>query len=423
MTPRLARICLAVAGALVATAAAATVALADAGPHQLSQNNGTAGLSGDCAACHRAHTAQAADLLRSSLPGLCLTCHNGTGATTDVLDGVQFVPDGAGAPTATVLGALRGGGFSFALIDSSNPARLISNGSFLGKVGVLAVAAKEPVTSTHGGTGTVWGNGPDGTPGAGATSAMLTCTSCHNPHGNGQYRILQVLPGEDWSSATSGVTGWQAPLQAVEVHDVANPSGGVLNYTVLPGALASSVTAAGYGPTQGDYWRKRSPWSLNNGVKDNMQIGWNGTAPTNAAANSGVPVQNATGLMTAWCISCHTRYSGLVDADFNSSAVVPQPDEIFKYRHLTMTYGCEQCHVSHGSNALMTTAAGLTLENPDGSIPAPVPSAGPSGATVTSGDSRLLKVDQRGTCQLCHDPTTDNPSDGYVGPVPTPGTP
>jgi hypothetical protein len=127
--------------------------------------------------------------------------------------------------------------------------------------------------------------------------------------------------------------------------------------------------------------------------------------------------------MTAWCISCHTRYSGLVDADYVSSAVVAQPDAIFKYRHLTQNYGCEQCHVSHGSNALMTTWSGLNLENPDGSVPAPIPGAGPAGATVTSGDSRLLKSDQRATCELCHDPTDDNPPDGYIGPVPTPGAP
>ncbi|HXI45467.1 MAG TPA: hypothetical protein VNH13_04150, partial [Candidatus Acidoferrales bacterium] len=326
-----------------------------------------------------------------------------------------------GHPTANVLGALRGGGFSYAVIDSSEPSRLIANGRFLGKIGVLAAGAKEPVTSTHGGDGTVWGDGPDGTTGSGAGPASLTCTSCHNPHGNGQYRILQTEPGEDWSA--QAVTGWHPAPQAVEVRDVANPTGAVLNYTVLPGALASTVVTAGYGPTQGDYWRLRSPWYLNTGVRDPLQSGWDGVAPTSAAANGGVPVQNATGLMTAWCVTCHTRYSGLVNADGLSSSVAAQPDAIFTYRHLTMNYGCEQCHVSHGSNALMTTAAELLLANPDGSLPAPVASAGPIGATVTSGDSRLLKVDGRATCQLCHDPTTDSPADGYVGPLPTPGAP
>jgi predicted CXXCH cytochrome family protein len=406
---------------LIAVAAAASPVLADAGPHQAAANNGSAGLAGDCAACHRAHTAQVADLLRSAVPGLCLACHDGTGATTDVVDGLQFVPDGAGSPTTTTLGALRGGGFAYSLLDSSHAVRLIASGQFLGRVGVLGAAAKQPVTSTHGGDGTVWGNGPDGTAGAGAGPATLTCTSCHNPHGNGQYRILQTRPGEEWAAA--GVAAWRPASQAVEISDVVNPTGAALNYTVLPGALASTVLTAGYTPTQGDYWRRRSPWYLNSGVKDNMQVGWNGVSPTNAAANGGVSPPNSSGLMTAWCISCHTRYSGLVNADYVSSSVTPQPDEIFKYRHLTMNYGCEQCHVSHGSNALMTTASELTLTNPDGSLPDPIPSAGPAGARVTSGDSRLLKLDERGTCQLCHDPTTNDPADGYVGPVPSPGAP
>jgi predicted CXXCH cytochrome family protein len=102
----------------------AAPAFADGGPHSLVVNSGTAGLSGDCAACHRAHTAQAADLLKAAMPGLCLTCHDGTAATTNVEDGLQYVPDGSGNPTSAVLGALRGGGFEFALIDTGNPSRL-----------------------------------------------------------------------------------------------------------------------------------------------------------------------------------------------------------------------------------------------------------------------------------------------------------
>lgn len=403
MTPRLAVAVAALVGGFWLSVAA-TDARADGGPHQVAVNSGTTGLSGDCAGCHRAHTAQATDLLKAALPGLCLTCHDGTGATTDVVNGIQFVPDGAGDPTGQVLGALRGGGFSYALIDSGNAARLIASGRFLGKVGVLAVGSRQPVTSTHGADGTVWGNGPDGTAGAGAGPAELTCTGCHNPHGNGQYRILLTTPGEDWGAL--GVPGWQPPANQVEVADIANPGGGVRNYTVLPGILATD--AAAYLPTQGDYWRWRSPWNLNTGFRDPMQSGWNGISPTNAAANGGTPPTNASGLMTAWCVSCHTRYSGLVNANGESSSLAPQPDAIFTYRHLTMNVGCLQCHVGHGSNAGMTGAGSFGMSDPAG---APVP-----------GGSRLLKVDDRGTCQLCHDPT-GTAGNGYVGPIPSPGVP
>jgi predicted CXXCH cytochrome family protein len=407
--------------------AAATMTFADGGPHQLAVNNGTAGLAGDCAACHRAHTAQAEDLLKAAMPGLCLACHDGTGATTDVVGGFQFVPDGSGSPTSTILGALRGGGFSYALIDSSDAARLIvstRDTGFLGHVGVLDASDREPVTSSHGGLGSVWGNGPDGTAEAGATGVVLTCASCHNPHGNGQYRILQTLPGEDWTNGVDGVSGWSAPSNAVEVKDgVTLLPGEVRNYTVLPGNITADVISVGYLPTQGDYWRKNYPWNQRSGSSDPMQAGWDGVSPTNAAANAGVAPANGTGLMTAWCVSCHTRYSGLVNPDGISSSLAPQPDEIFTYRHLTMNYGCEQCHVSHGSNALMTTNAELVLTDPSGGVPATVPDAGPAASPITSGDSRLLKVDDRGTCQMCHDPTGTVKVGSYVGPIPTPGVP
>ncbi len=425
MTAR--RLAVIVAAAALWLFGAAALVLADGGPHVAAVNNGSAGLAGDCAACHRAHTAQAEDLLKEAVPGLCLNCHNGTGATTDVIDGFQYVPDGSGDPTSTVLGALRGGGFSYALIDSSHAARLLVSlraTGFLGHVGVLGATAKEPVTSTHGGTGTVWGNGADGTAGAGAGGVVLTCTSCHNPHGNGQYRILQTLPGGGWTNGSEGVSGWTAPTNAVEVKDGPTLTAGqVRNYTVLPGNLASDVITAGYTATQGDYWRKNSPWNLSSGARDPLEIGWDGTSPTNAAANGGVPPANGTGLMTAWCISCHTRYSGLANSDGISSSLAPQPDAIFTYRHLTMTYGCEQCHVSHGSNALMTTSAELLLTDPSGTVPAAIPSAGPEASPVTSADSRLLKIDNHGTCQMCHDPTGTAKVGSYVGPIPTPGVP
>jgi doubled CXXCH domain len=70
---------------------AAIPAFADGGPHAMATNNGTAGLTADsCAGCHRAHTATAASLLNSEQPELCLNCHDGSKATTDVIDGVQY---------------------------------------------------------------------------------------------------------------------------------------------------------------------------------------------------------------------------------------------------------------------------------------------------------------------------------------------
>ena len=60
-------------------------------------------------------------------------------------------------------------------------------------IGVLATA--ETVNSRHTleTLTTLWGNGAIATPGAGP-SYTLECTSCHDPHGNGNYRILRSVP-------------------------------------------------------------------------------------------------------------------------------------------------------------------------------------------------------------------------------------
>ena len=65
----------------------------------------------------------------------------------------------------------------------------------------------------------------------------------------------------------------------------------------------------------------------------------------------------------------------------------------------------------------------LNQRIPAGATPASTLNAGPAGDPVTSGDSRLLKVDDRGTCQMCHDPTSTIATGTYTGPLPTPGSP
>ena len=106
-----------------------------------------------CAACHRAHTAVGIPLIvEESSEALCLSCHDGSFATTDVMHGVW---QGTGE-------RLNGGGFEL----------------------MNAVAA----TSTHGpGEGTAWGGANSGA----GVMGTLTCTSCHNPHGSTNYRILR----------------------------------------------------------------------------------------------------------------------------------------------------------------------------------------------------------------------------------------
>ncbi|MFN8630574.1 MAG: cytochrome c3 family protein [Chloroflexota bacterium] len=435
------RFALLVAAGVLWLFVAALPAFADGGPHVMTVNNGTSGMNGDCASCHRAHTAEAADLLTADMPALCTNCHNGTKATTDVVDGVQFTPTGVGGTyqQATTLGALRGGGFSYALMGSAarlstggsqtivlsagpasgsftltfngqttgaiawnataatfgtnitnalfalssvnngvnnttyapagvgnsgttypqnitaaytaatrtitltmrnqfaiSPQPLVSVGSNTlvdagaaavtttvadttqsavreaGYIGVKALANKTATTSTHEGLGTVWGNGAVNS-GAGATGVTLDCAKCHNPHGNGQYRILQTEPGEDW--AAPYVVTNAGGVEVKEVTPTTLTGLQVRNYTVNPSTdgLTSGIVGT---ITQGDYWRYKFD---TNGVTnftnfylaaDPMNSGWTGLTPVNKAGNAGVAPANSTGLMTAWCIQCHTWYNG-----------------------------------------------------------------------------------------------------------------
>jgi predicted CXXCH cytochrome family protein len=168
---------------------AAAPVFADNGPHQQGQSATTDACSG----CHRAHTAKAAALLvNSSQTSLCYTCHGttGTGATTDVQDGVQYNPVTLTQYVTvtrgtTIAGGLRGGGFDNAVINSA-PA---TNADPIGVLGApVATLSKHDVGSA----GTAWGFGAINS-GAG-TGVNLNCGSCHDPHGNGSYRILQANP-------------------------------------------------------------------------------------------------------------------------------------------------------------------------------------------------------------------------------------
>lgn len=296
-------------------------AAADNGPHV--QNAGV--VADGCATCHRVHTAKVGALLKEAQPALCYTCHGstGTGAATDVVSGLGYA---SATRLPATPGALRGGGFSFALIDSAVPTgQTVATTNANGVVPVKAAGAA--VTSTHEVTGATvlsWGNGAINAVATAGTSIQLRCGSCHDPHGNGNYRTLRSIPTQSGGAST--------PI----VEAVAT----VKTYTTANFWKVDDVNTAGY------------------------------------IAN-----------VSAWCTTCHTRYLANTGAGSTTSG-----DAIYTYRHISTgtTQGsasCVQCHVAHGSNASMGTYSDA-VSNPDG--------------TVATGDSRLLRINNRGTCQMCH---------------------
>ena len=388
---------------------------ADGGPHVAALNSGASTLTADtCAGCHRTHTAQGPLLLTAaSDDALCLTCHGaaGTGATTDVMTGVQYSIGTPGTLRgSSVLGALRGGGFDQARIASGAPARVLQAGSPSRQWAKVGVGAPQGVTSAHlnlpenalTAPAVAWGNGAN-LAGVGPTVA-LGCTSCHNPHGNGQYRILNPVPSLTASTGTfSPIAAPGALVTDSPVVNAATGNADTKNYTVIqvPGPqyllYASQVVSGAYPATSGDYWHVRVPWNSSTASND---------APNGVPVNAGAAVAFDTQI-TAWCTACHTRYSSV-------TAEQPSGDNLYMYGHQTVSnQACTTCHVAHGSNALMTGQFSGAFPYP-GSSPS-VPTLSPS--------SRLLKVDNRGTCQLCHDPTRTVATGTYVGPLPMPGAP
>ncbi len=342
--------------------ATAGVAFADGGPH-----GGYTPTTDACAGCHRAHTAGGARLLIVPVGELCMSCHGstGTGADTDVLDGIFVQRDLDPGDTSEGVAdrGLRGGGFAYARMDTG-----LTGG------GAISITT----TSAHtydGAAGIAWGNGELGTAVGAGPAYGLDCTDCHDPHGNGNYRILRPIPNDSGAADPVDVPDEAAPL-----------------YTV------------------------------NNAAEQYFGEGYTGFG-TAASASTG-DMTEPYRVLSDWCAQCHTRYMAGVNGATEDSG-----DSIFAFRHMTgnassdgvladgdcekchgvgfvspppITYNdgqfrhaveCMTCHVAHGTSASMST---------DGPYSANV--EWPDDTTTPDDDARsaLLRVDGRGVCQGCH---------------------
>jgi len=391
-------------------------AAADNGPHvstagtaSTQYNIGIATGAGRCATCHRAHTAKAALLLKEAQPALCYSCHGGgAGANTDVQNGTS----GSGGA------ALRGGGFEFALIGAGEAVKTLglldTSTGRIAHSAVVPVGASEATTSSHQingtATGTMWGNGAiSATPAnPGKSLVTLECGSCHDPHGNGNYRILKPIP----SGSDNGIMLTPAVVAVAEVSHI-DP---VTGLKVIDTAAVKAVKAVN-GPVAVNI--PDAPSGL---VTDSVAV----RAAARAASHiyttdnywdvrdthvAGVAVAGTTTLTdgyianaSQWCSTCHTRYLAKApDYETNST------DAIFAYRHTSGRVdsggverpNCIQCHVSHGSNAAMAGSA-AAVPFP-GQVGSSTSVAGDLASTQAGyGDSKLLRIDNRGVCVACH---------------------
>lgn len=320
-----------------------------------------------CAVCHRMHTATSGNLLKDpSGEDMCQTCHTGgLGADTDVTNG-QYVADGEpghlwGDPNMRLLG----GGFT-------------------------NIRNTTPTTSHHlmGQNKLPPGADPNG-PGAFLT---LKCMSCHSAHPDkfhpNQYRLLRVQPN---GSTTDKNVLWNGP------------------WTDDSETVQSNAPDAYRAYTEKDFDPERPDTQI---YTNNYK---------NAIVN-GTPAS-----IDKWCVACHTRYttrkdttpydagdifgnvmrfrhntdsliSGVIDPvnnlqyDLTTDLPLNHPGESGSYQQIgeQTTMSCLTCHRSHGTDAVMSDAAGFkdaagTAER--GSLPL---------------GSTLLRRSQRGVCTNCH---------------------
>ncbi|MDY6892730.1 MAG: cytochrome c3 family protein [Chloroflexota bacterium] len=235
-----------------------------------------------CAGCHRAHTAKSLKLLSAeSEPQLfCFVCHDGSGAETDVVNG-ELVGDSYG----TMGAGLRGGGFSKAKMDIDHDG-VIESGN---------------VTSTHAADGVtqgmMWGSGSINSEEDYGVLTALACEDCHNPHGNGNYRILRGRPS------------------VMEERETASP----VDVPDEVGAITYEITYT----------------------------------PSNYRDLSYVPAE-----LDEWCAQCHTRYNAPANSGHQDSGDMVFA---YRHATETIGGGCLACHVSHGTSAAMGTYSSAML--------------------------------------------------------------
>jgi hypothetical protein len=402
-----------------------------------------------CAGCHRAHTSfseltwsnrydpsiQQSALLVSSadtMTEFCNTCHgsDAPGASTNVVDGIfDSGPSGAeGVPIGTDLGDVS----TLYLTNSTFGATL--NGGGFEYVGSHEATA----TSMHGmdASGIMWGFGAAAEDDA-STLVNFTCTSCHDVHGSSNYRLLKdSLNGQ----TVGGYLPDGTPQPWVISAEQGYPAGGWLkhepgaaqmalyrpNYTAPEYAFQSPVASTQRSMSgwcagcHQQYIVRESPYDYGSFEADGNDP-HSPTVPPGEAFNRHRHPMNITlaagvgddrSLMEEVRLQPATSIEeSQTQGGYGDTYALPleaRPGSpLARGEWDTQDYmGCLTCHRAHGSDAVMTGWAEATIEqNPITGIWGPV--LAPTGELLTGGveptmDSALLRFDNRGVCERCH---------------------
>lgn len=276
-------------------------------PPDTSAHGNFAGNNDVCGNCHLSHTGKSEKLTISSTTlDVCESCHDGTGSKYDVQNGKVKLSD---APEW-----------------GNSPAGPYGD---LGRPGLTSTP-----TSTHG-LGSVVSTAPGSNTSA---TFQLGCGGCHDPHNQGNYRLLRKVVG---TSADPNV-----PAVNVEAYAVTTPQGEKVNY------VSGNVTFCG--SCHSDF--NQGTGSGHTAATTSAQPGF--TLSTGANGNSGLFMHAVNVSVTSYpntdtnslplegssrnivCATCHYAHGTTVNGistkkDGSTSTVLKRTDN--------MT-ACEDCH-------------------------------------------------------------------------------
>jgi len=420
-----------------------TIVQADNGPH-----GGFSANTDTCAVCHRLHSSKGGtnDLIFSDPQALCLACHSGSGANTNVVDGV-FMGTGSELDVeGAALGSLLGGGFTNALMATTWSGKAAFDPGFN--------ATSSVTTSMHdmGADQKVWGAGTNN---AADATITLECISCHDPHGNAgwdvtttpgtatrvaSYRLLRWQPsGSDgftppvtrvnWTGGayhgnlqTDGKTGWLVPdnYSGKEWYTIGTKGRSALgDYTI--GNITANYQPAGfnYVPAAANmaYFCAQCHDRYFNNNKlfreddESLYCGTPGdprrvgsavipTVPVNARGLNSqdpincLPVYNSSGELTGWADDRPSGDPTYMYRHDSGDVIRNSNDGTFEGSHTVTTSvgrSCVACHVAHGTSA-----------NPDADTTDAIITGSKPGSGSLAGGSVLLRMDGRTICLSCH---------------------
>jgi predicted CXXCH cytochrome family protein len=328
----------------------------------------------------------------------CNACHGDAapGASTNVVAGV--FDSGPSGSSGQGIGA-DNGGVTVAYQTASSFDATLNGGGFSEVGGVATTSMHDMEQGTA--TDPMWGAGSSAPAGK-----NLTCTDCHDPHGSSNYRLLKDLVN---THAVGGYDSNDIPAPFVVSRETGYPTGGWLkhdagaaqmvayrpNYTSPIYAYQPPAIPGGGGDPE---FRSMSTWcSACHEQYDNKTSAYSYGADEPAIANGQVrhrhPVNTtlAAGVGPGRALQAEVKLDSKLPLEVrlnspNAQGVWDTDDYI----------GCLTCHRAHGSEASMTGWAQASLNA------SAYPVRDNSGGVDPNHTSALLRADNRGVCERCH---------------------